>query len=127
MEIRSRVGTMLVKIATVYLVLGLAGGMFVAVTERYELMSAHSHASLVGWTTMGLAGLVYVVFPACERSRLAAVHFWLHNVGLPLMVFGLISKAVGDVRAETFLALGSTIVLVAMLTFAVNVMTNARG
>ena len=39
----------------------------------------------LGWTTMALAGLVYAVFPQAAQSRLARIHFWMHNAALPVM------------------------------------------
>jgi hypothetical protein len=127
METQGRMAATLVKIAAVYMLIGMGVGMFVGITGRYAFISVHSHASLVGWTTMALAGLIYLAFPPCERSRLAPVHFWLHNAGLPLMVCGLAVQAAGSDRAEPFVALGSTLVLAGMLVFTVNVVANARA
>jgi hypothetical protein len=127
MGTQRRLASALVKIAALYMLVGLGIGMFVGITGRYAFMSVHSHASLAGWTTMALAALVYLAFPACERSRLAPVHFWLHNIGLPIMVGGLAFKAAGDDRAEPTVALGSIVVVVAMVCFTVNVFANARA
>jgi len=96
------------------LLFGLAVGMYMGVSGQFAFISAHSHVSLVGWTTMALVGLAYLALPACERSRLAAVHFWLHNVGLPVkMLGGLMFKAAGRDTAEPFCCAGSALVLVA--------------
>lgn len=124
MDTQGRRATTLVRIATVYLLFGLAVGMYVGISGQFAFISAHSHVSLVGWTTMALVGLAYLALPACERSRLAAVHFWLHNVGLPVMLGGLMFKAAGRDTAEPFVALGSALVLVAMLMFTINVFVN---
>jgi hypothetical protein len=107
------------------MLIGLVTGMVVGITGRYAFISVHSHVTLVGWVTMALAGLVYLAYPACETSRLAPVHFWLHNVGLPIMGCGLAVKAAGNDRAEPFVALGSTLVVVAVLAFTINVFANA--
>lgn len=125
MGTRSRMAIALVRIAAVYMLIGLGIGMFVGVTGRYAFISVHSHVSLLGWTTMALAALVYVAFPACERSRLAPVHFWLHNVGLPVMVGGLVVKAAGQTSGEPVVALGSMLILAAMAAFTANVLVNA--
>jgi hypothetical protein len=126
MATQRRLAPTLVKIAALYLLVGLGIGMCVGITGRYAFMSVHSHVSLAGWTTMALAALVYLAFPACERSRLAPVHFWLHNIGLPVMVGGLALKAAGEERAEPVVALGSIVVVVAMAFFTANVFINAR-
>lgn len=125
MDTQGRRGTTLVKIAAVYLLIGLSVGMYMGISGQYAYISAHSHMSLAGWTTMALAGLAYLALPGCERNRLAAAHFWLHNVGLPVMLGGLMFKAAGKEAAEPFVALGSALVLVAMLVFTINVFLNA--
>ena len=85
----------------------------------------NSHASLVGWTTMALAGLIYLAFPACERSRLAPVHFWLHNAGLPVMMGSLaLAVTLADPRFEPVIGLGSVLVIAGLLAFAINVFVN---
>jgi cbb3-type cytochrome oxidase subunit 1 len=107
------------------MMLGVAGGMLVGLSGRFAFMTVHSHLSLVGWTTMALTGLVYVTIPACAASRLAAVHFWLHNIGLPIMVAGLAALAAGEGLAEPFVALGSAVVIVGLAAFTANVFRNA--
>lgn len=120
-----RIGSTLVKIASVYLVIGLAGGMYMAVSGQFGFVSAHSHVTLLGWATMALTGLVYVAFPRCAESRLSRAHFWLHNLGLPVMTVSLTAHAAGTASAEPFVALGSMVVIVALLLFTVNVLRNA--
>jgi cbb3-type cytochrome oxidase subunit 1 len=118
---------MLLRVACVYMVLGLVGGMFVALSGQFRFVSVHSHVSLLGWTTMALAGLVYLALPACARSGLARAHVWLHNLGLPIMLVALTVHAAGDDRAEPIIGLGSLIVLVGLVLFAANVFRNAAS
>jgi len=44
----------------------------------------------LGWASLALAGLVYHFYPAASITRLARFHFWLHNIGLPLFMVGLV-------------------------------------
>ncbi len=125
MQKAARVGPDLVRIASLYMVLGLSVGMFVGITKRMEFASVHSHAALVGWATMGITGLTYVALPRCAESRLARLHFWLHNAGLPLMVGGLALLATGRASAEPAVGLGSALDLLGLAAFAVNVLRNA--
>jgi len=119
------VGLTLVKIAAVYLVVALLLGMAMAIREDFSLMSVHSHLGLLGWAAMGLAGLVYLVVPGTGRGRLAVSHFWLHNVGLPIMMAGLVVEhGLGDSRAEPVIGLGSTLVIAGLVLFAVNLFRN---
>lgn len=114
-------GVTLLKIASVYLVAGLAGGLVVAMTKQYGFATVHSHLSLVGWVTLALTGLVYLVLPQCAGTTWARVHFWLHNLGLPLMVGSLTAYVAGREAAEPLVALGSVLVFLGLLAFAVNV------
>lgn len=120
-----RIGHTLLKVASLYMVVGLVGGMFVALSGQFTFASVHSHISLLGWTTMAITGLVYVALPACAGSPMARAHFWLHNLGLPIMLVALTVHAAGDDRAEPVIGLGSTIVLAGLLVFTVNVLRNA--
>jgi cbb3-type cytochrome oxidase subunit 1 len=122
----SRTAVTLVKIAAVYLVVSLAVGMYMAISENHALATVHSHIALLGWATMALTGLVYLMWPACSGNRLAAVHFWLYNIGLPIMLGSLaVISVTGDVRVEPVIGLGSTLVVVALACFAVNVIRHA--
>jgi len=119
------VGLTLVKVAAVYLVVAVLLGMAMAIREDFSLTSVHSHLGLLGWAAMGLAGLVYLVVPGTGRGRLAVAHFWLHNVGLPVMMVGLVVEhGLGDPRAEPVIGLGSTLVIAGLVVFAVNLLRN---
>ena len=48
MDRTSTVGVTLLNIASVYMVVGLAGGLVVAIIKQYGFAAVHSHASLVG-------------------------------------------------------------------------------
>jgi hypothetical protein len=119
------VGVTLLKIASVYLVLGLAGGLVVAMTKQYGFATVHSHASLVGWVTLAITGLVYIVLPGCANTVWASVHVWLHNIGLPVMIISLTAYVAGNAGAEALVALGSVLVLLGLLAFAVSVFRSA--
>jgi hypothetical protein len=65
-----------------------------------------------------------VVLPRCAGTRLAAAHFWLHNLGLPVMVASLAAETLGEPRAEPLIGIGSTLVL-GLGLFTLNVLRNA--
>ena len=127
MDKKGSIGFQLIAIAAFYMMAALVIGLLMGVTKDHSLVSVHSHLGLLGWTTMGLTGLVYVAFPGCGRSALARVHFWFHNLGLPIMMVGLGVLALsGDTRAEPAVALGSSLVMAALLVFTVNLLRNGR-
>lgn len=120
------VGHRLIKISSLYMMFGLLIGLVMGLTHSSALLSVHSHVGLLGWATMALAGLVYVAVPRCDGNRLAGMHFWLHNLGLPVMISGLIWEEYGGGQSvEMLIGIGSFVVVVALLLFTLNVFRNA--
>ena len=122
----NNVGTRLIKIAALYMIVGLGMAFFMVIAKDRVLSSVHSHVILLGWMTMGITGLVYQIFPACANSRFASWHFWLHNIGLPVMMVSLAIQDYGHPEFEPGTGIGSTIVLVALLLFTINVFKNLK-
>jgi len=121
-----KLGIKLVKIAAVYLLVGLVMGLVMGISNNFSLTSVHAHVSLLGWATMAIAGILYILIPECGRTRLAAAHFWGHNIGLPVMTLSLALYAYGVKAAEKTIAVGSVVVLVSLMLFAVNLFISAR-
>ncbi|MBV9736940.1 MAG: cytochrome-c oxidase [Candidatus Eremiobacteraeota bacterium] len=114
------------KIALVYLVLGVALGIVLGITQKFQFAPVHAHINLLGWATFALAGLIYVVFPQAAKTRLAVWQFWLQNIGVPIFIIGLTLLASGDGKALPFVIVGSLVTLLAVITFLVNVFANVR-
>jgi len=124
---RGWVGIALVRIASVYLLVGLVLGTAMAVAEDFRLVSVHSHLLLLGWATLALTGIVYLVLPGCADTRLAAAHFWLHNLGLPVMMLSLAALHLGEPRAEPLIGLGSILVIAGLALFTLNLFRGATA
>ena len=125
MSARGWVGVALVKIASLYLLAGLVLGLAMALAEDFRLVSVHSHLLLLGWATLALTGIVYLVLPRCADTRLAAAHFWLHNLGLPVMMLSLAAEHLGEPRAEPLIGLGSILVIAGLASFTLNLFRGA--
>ena len=117
---KPNIGFSLLRISVVYLVAGLMMGLAIGITKSFYLASAHSHLLLLGWATMAITGVVYLVLPECAGTRLASAHFWLLNLGLPVMVVSLVFEAFGRKDVEPAIAAGSVMTLASLLSFAVN-------
>ncbi|TBL72434.1 cytochrome-c oxidase [Paenibacillus thalictri] len=117
-------GASLIKIAVVYFVIGVLFGMFMSITQMFQFASTHAHINLLGWVSLALAGFVYHTFPKAAESKLAKIHFWLHNIGLPIMMIGLIILVNGVPSIEPVIAVGGVLVVIAVICFAVNVFLN---
>jgi hypothetical protein len=96
-----------------------------AIGKDFSLMSVHSHVLLLGWATLAITGVVYLVLPRCADTRLAAAHFWLHNLGLPVMMASLAAETLGERRVEPLIGVGSILVVVGLGLFTLNVLRNA--
>jgi hypothetical protein len=67
----------LLRIAAVYLLVGVVLGLAMGITHRFEYAPIHAHLVLLGWASLGLAGVVYALYPHAAQTRLARVHFSL--------------------------------------------------
>lgn len=120
-------GLRFLKIAVVYLVIGAALGLTMGITQKLALAPVHAHILLLGWASLALAGLVYHLYPAASRTRLARWHFWLHNLGLPIFMVGLGFVLTGNAGVIPVVVIGAIAVLVGLVLFAANVLLNIKS
>ncbi|AGT33766.1 hypothetical protein M493_17800 [Geobacillus genomosp. 3] len=119
-------GVKLIKISVVYFVIGVCIGLGMSMTHSFTLTPVHVHINLLGWTALTLAGIIYHLFPQAAATKLANVHFWLHNIGLPVMMIGLVFVVYGNEAFVPVTAIGGVLVVLAVIAFAVNVLQNVR-
>ncbi|WP_110111689.1 cbb3-type cytochrome c oxidase subunit I [Bacillus sp. CGMCC 1.16541] len=120
-------GIRLIKISAAYFAIGVLIGYYMSTAHNYELTPVHVHINLLGWTSLTLAGILYQLFPTLGENKLAKAHFWLHNIGLPVMMIGLALMIL--LRNEQFVpivAIGGTFTALAVLTFSFNVIKNLK-
>ena len=120
-------GIRFLKITAVYLAIGVTMGLAMGITQKFALHAVHAHINLLGWATMALAGLIYVQFPAAAQTRLAKIHFWIHNLALPVMMVALAFLLSGYAEALYFLEPASTAMVLGLLLFVVNLCLNVRA
>jgi len=122
----SRAGIIWLKLAVLYLILGISLGIAMGASQNFTLRPVHAHINLLGWTTMALAGLIYSVFPKAGESRLARLHFWLLNLALPVMMGALTLLLLGHMGIAPVLAIGEIVAALAILAFAANLFLNLK-
>ena len=120
-------GLTFLKIAVVYLFFGAALGIGMGIAQNFALVSVHTHLVLLGWSSLALAGLVYHFYPAASTTRLARMHFWLHNLGLPAFMLTLGLYLLARESLAPVVAAPAIVVLAGLGLFAVNVLVNARA
>ncbi|WP_149094111.1 hypothetical protein [Paenibacillus terrae] len=119
-------GKQFIKIAAVYFALGALLNMIIGVSGDYSLSSVQSHIHLLGWTALGMIGLVYIALPALSVTALARAHFWLHNIGLPLLVLAIAGKTYGVPDIRILIIIGWVLLAAGVVLFMVNVWDKLR-
>lgn len=123
---KNTLGVRCLKLAVLYALLGISAGIMMAASHNFSHKSLHAHINLAGWVSLGIMGLIYLALPAVARTRLATAHFWLHNIGLPIMLIGVFLIYSGQPEAgEPFAKSGSSILGLGFVCFALNLWLNA--
>ena len=113
-----RVSNYFFKTATIFLIVGIAVGLHMGISEDHSAMPAHAHIMLLGWVTSALFGGYYTLQPAKAERRLAFVHFGVYLFGMIVMLPALYLKYTGYQAMEPLLGGGSMIVFLGVLIFA---------
>jgi hypothetical protein len=78
-----------IRIAGVYLLIGMVMGIVMGATENFALRPVHAHLNLLGWVGLALAACVFRLWPEVADSRLARAFFWGYNLTLPVLLVAL--------------------------------------
>jgi hypothetical protein len=115
----SRLAVRCVRLAGVYLIVGMVIGILIGITQRFVLAPLHAHVNLLGWVTLALAGIVFTLWPHTAQTRLAEAFFLIYNISLPIMMVSLAVKLMGH-DIELPLVVGSLGVLLGAIVFVIN-------
>jgi len=120
-------GLKFLKIAVVYLFVGACLGLGMGITQKFTLVPVHAHLLLLGWASLALAGVVYHFYPAASTTRMARVHFWLHNLGLPIFMIALAYLLTTNAEGVTpVVGISATVVVIGLCLFMINVLVNIK-
>lgn len=111
-------GIKLIKIGIIYLLVGMSLGVYMGAAKDFSMHPVHAHINLLGWTLLGISGLIFHVFPQLEQSVLAKIYFWLYNVSVPLTLVSLALFLSGNAAIDPILGLGSVLITVSAACFA---------
>lgn len=112
--------------ALLYFLASLGLGVYMGASGDHALFTIHSHVSLLGWASMGLTGLIYRAFPAAAKHRLAAWHFGLYQMAVPVMLLAVAAIVLGNKGAEPVAGAASVAILVSVAMFCWAILS-ARG
>ncbi|MUK88829.1 cytochrome-c oxidase [Ornithinibacillus sp. L9] len=118
-------GNTLIKISIWYFIVGVTLGLYMSMAHNYNLTGVHVHVNLLGWVSLAIAGIFYNLYPHLVETVSAKIHFWLHNIGLPVMM-GALALAIlgaGDIFL-TFVAIGGVVTVLGIYFFGYNMIKN---
>ena len=114
-----KASTLSFRTAVLFALLGMGMGIAMAIARDHAAMPAHAHLNLLGWVSLFLFGLYYRLNPALDVSRLALVQVGVWSFGTGVLTIAVAAIHMGYEAADPVAAVGSLIVLAAMLLFAV--------
>src|SRR5215467_14010306 len=100
------------RTAVVYFVLAVAVGVYMGATQQLAQVPVHAHLNLLGWVSMALFGLIYHAYPAAGQTKLAAWHFWIHNLSVPAFMAALFLMLAGNAAFGPVVGIVATVTLI---------------
>jgi cbb3-type cytochrome oxidase subunit 1 len=120
------ISRLLIQTAVAFFVIGVLLGMYMGIRQDFRFIHVHAHINLLGWVALGLAGLIYSNYPHLQQGWLAPVHYWLHTVGLVIFMGGFAWGSATGSKPFLPIAIGSSMVTVGVLLFAINIFTRLQ-
>lgn len=122
-------GAKWIKIAALYFIIGIGFGLFMHYTIQLQWGATHAHINVVGWLSTGLIGVIYSVYPKAGNSQLGKLQFWLHQIGLPFLLIGMmmIYLDVPPIVLEIFVSGGGLAFLISVFLFIINLFQNVHA
>jgi hypothetical protein len=102
-------------VATLFALLGMGYGMYMAGSEDHLLAGAHAHNNLLGWVTMAIYGLYYKTVSSAVTG-LATTHFAVTLIANLIFPAGIALAILGT--TPLLAAIGGALEIIAMLIFA---------
>jgi hypothetical protein len=113
------IGSAMMCVSVVLLLIGMVAGMAMGIQQNFTLAPAHAHLNLVGGVLLFLFGLYYRLVPAAGNSTLAQIQGSLHILGGLVLPAGVALTLLNNGAYFAAPAIGSVIIVVATLLFAV--------
>ena len=121
-------GVRFIKIAGVYFLIAVLLGILMGIIHNFSLTPIHVHLNLLGWVSMAIFGIIYVLFPKAGTTKLAKTHFWVYNIGLPLFQGSLFIQLVTKNNALIpVTVIGSLLVAVSVILYVINLVTQIKA
>ena len=106
----TNLGRNYVLIGLVWLICGMAFGIWMGINGQMNFANSHAHANLVGFVASVLFGLLHVNFPSIGKSRIAGWQFIVYEVGALLLVLGKAQVDAGG--ADMLVRVGALVTII---------------
>jgi hypothetical protein len=110
-----RVHVVFIGLGLIFLVIGMAFGMWMGMTNNLQYAAAHAHWNVVGFATSTLYGLTHRAYPKLAESKLTWVQCIIHVVGVLIFAPGIILAIATQEHLGAIV--GGVLILVAALMF----------
>jgi len=77
-----------VAVALLWAVIGMLLGLYMGIAADNKLLTMHVAIMLPGFVTLAIYGMIYRLWPAIKRARLARAQFWITVLGSAAIVVG---------------------------------------
>jgi len=91
-----------------------------SVTGDFRAVPVHAHVNLLGWVSLAIIGMLYRMYPDLARTRLAKVHFWLHNISLPVAMIALFFFRRGESELKPLVGGCMIVLIIGFVCFTAN-------
>ena len=106
--------------AAIYIVIGTCWGMYMSITHDFVTSPTHAHLNLLGFMSLSVMGGFYATLGRETPGWLMKTNFFLNNVGVIAMIFGLwlvfTGKAPLD-QVKPLLMIGGPSIILGFVTF----------
>lgn len=118
-----RVSAAFFATGVLFVLTGMALGMYMGATENFTLASVHAHLNLVGWVTMALYGTFYALTRGTLSVGMAWINYVLSLAGglvmLPALAMFLTHG--NDPKYVPVMVTGEILTALGMATFGISV------
>ena len=104
--------------AILFLIIGIAIGIHMSISQNHNVIGAHAHINLLGWVTSALFGGYFALNPAKAAGRLPMIQYVVYTLGVVLMGGSLYLLLAGNTAMTPVVAAASLITFAGVLLFA---------
>ncbi|KGX86726.1 hypothetical protein [Pontibacillus litoralis] len=122
-------GSRWIKAAVLYFLLGVGFGIYMHATVQLQWGATHAHINVVGWLTTAIIGVIYSIYPKAGNHPLGVAHFWLYQISLPVLLFGMfaIYAKVPMMLIQICVWFGGSMLAISIILFIINVYKNVHS